>query len=81
MIRYLINGFEGTSDSYRNEISYELREQALGKYLVPMTPERAAILRKKQDDFIQAIRNLEFNKSYDLCSGIYLVLLPLTVYN
>ena len=80
MIRYFISGFEGTADSYRNEISYELKEQALGKYLVPMTPQRAAILRLKQDEFIKAITDLEFNKSYDVCSSIYIVLLPLTVY-
>jgi acetyl-CoA acetyltransferase family protein len=33
-----------------------------------------------KDEFIKAITDLEFNKSYDLCSSIYIVLLPLTVY-
>jgi len=76
---FFISGFEGSSNPYLNEITYELRVKALGKDLVSMNKERGDILRKAQSDFLDNISALELNARYELCSTIYFVILPLVI--
>jgi hypothetical protein len=76
---FFISGFEGSSNQYLNEICYALREKALGKYLVPMTKERAIILHKTQNEFLDKMNTLELNDTYEISNSIYFVILPLVV--
>jgi len=76
---FFISGFEGSNNSYLNEITYEIREKALGKNLVSMNKERADILRKAQCDFLDKMSALELNETYELSNIIYFVILPLVI--
>jgi hypothetical protein len=76
---FFISGFEGSRNSYLNEVSYELRAKAFGKDLVSMNKERAEILCKTQYDFLDKISVLELNATYELSNTMYFSILPLVI--